>query len=327
MSKRNPPVDKWRPPGIKPSLTGAFVAILIVLQAPLFESGRKIRVVTSVFPLMEFARAVCGDRGEVHLLVPPGAEIHTWQPRPSDIVRLSSADLFIFIGSSLEPWLQDILDAVQNPNLRTLEASQGISLIERDSTGIEHEGEHEKEPVHDTEGVDPHIWLDFQNDQIIVDKIAAALSELDPEGNSIFKKNASVYKQKLRALDEKFKRSLEKCAHKVFILGGHAAFGYMARRYGLRQISLYGVSPDSRPTPKKLIEIVELAKKYKINVIFFEFSVSDELARVLAREVGAKTLVLNPGANLTREELEMGKTFFDIMEENLENLKDGLICR
>ncbi len=327
MSKRNLPFGRWRPPRFKSSLLVAFVVILILSQAPFLASARKIRIVTSVFPLMEFAQTVCGERGEVHLLIPPGAEIHTWQPRPSDIVRLSAADLFIFIGSTMEPWLQDILDAVQNPNLRTLEASQGIPLIERESTRGEHEGEHEEEHAHETEGVDPHIWLDFQNDQIIVDKIVAALSGLDSEGTSIFRKNASVYKQRLRALDEKFRVSLQECAHKVFILGGHAAFGYLARRYGLRQISLYGVSPDSRPTPKKLIEIVELAKKYKIKVIFFESSVSDELARVMAREVGARTLVLNPGANLTKEELELGKTFFDIMEENLENLKDGLICR
>lgn len=327
MSKRDLPVNRWMPSRVKSSLIVAFAAILIVLQAPHLDSARKIRIIASVFPLMEFAQAVCGERGEVHLLVPPGAEIHTWQPRPSDIVRLSSADLFIFIGSSMEPWLQDILDSVQNPNLRTLEASQGIPLIERDSAGSEHEGEHEDEHAHEAEGVDPHIWLDFQNDQIIIDKIAAALSGLDLEGTSIFRKNASVYKQRLRALDEKFRGTFQECTHKVFILGGHAAFGYMARRYGLRQISLYGLSPDSRPTPKKLVEIVELAKKYKIKVIFFESSVNDELARVLAREVGARTLVLNPGANLTKEELELGKTFFDIMEENLENFKDGLICR
>ena len=327
MSKRDIPVDRWRPPRIKSSLIVAFAAILIVLQAPHLDSARKIRIVASVFPLMEFAQAVCGERGEVHLLVPPGAEIHTWQPRPSDIVRLSSADLFIFIGSSMEPWLQDILESVQNPDLRTLEASQGIPLIERDSAGSEHEVEHEDEHAHDAEGVDPHIWLDFQNDQIIIDKIAVALSGLDPEGTSIFRKNAAVYKQRLRALDEKFRGSLQECTHEVFILGGHAAFGYMARRYGLRQISLYGLSPDSSPTPKRLVEVVELAKKHKIKVIFFEASMSDELAKVLAKEVGARTLVLNPGANLTKEELKLGKTFFDIMEENLENLKDGLVCR
>lgn len=327
MSKDDFPLDHWMPPPIKIFLIFVTAIILIVFQAHRLESSRKIKIVTSVFPLMEFAEAVTGERGEVSLLIPPGAEIHTWQPKPSDIVRLSSADLFIFIGANMEPWLQDILEGVQNPDLRTLEASQGISLIERDSIDSERESEHERKHAHAPEAADPHIWLDFQNDQVIIDKIAAALSGIDPEGASIFRKNAAVYKERLQALDEKFKQNLQKCTHKVFIFGGHAAFGYMAKRYGLRQISLYGMSPDSSPTAKKLIEIVELAKTHKVKIIFFEASVSNELARVLAKEVGARTLVLNPGANLTKEELKLGKTFFDIMEKNLENLKNGLICR
>jgi zinc transport system substrate-binding protein len=327
MKKRTFQSNKWILLQIRALFILAAILILPGYRVPHLHSSTQIKIVASVFPLKEFAQAVAGERGEVSLLVPPGAEIHTWRPRPSDIVRLSSADMFLFIGSNMEPWLQDILDGVQNPNLKTLEAAKGISLIEKDSASGEHEGETEQEHEHDLEATDPHVWLDFQNDQIIIDKIAASLSRIDPDGALIYRKNASVYKQRLQDLDNKYKQSLQTCTHRVFILGGHAAFGYMAKRYGLRQISLYGVSPDAKPTPKKLIEIVELAKKYGIKVIFFDSSVSDELARVLAREVGARTLVLNPGANLTKEQLKLGKTFFDIMEENLENLKDGLICR
>jgi len=296
--------------------------ILVIFDFPAqnLDAAKKIRVVTSVFPLLEFAGAVSGERGEVSLLLPPGAEIHTWQPRPSDIIRLSSADLFIYIGADLEPWLHDLLKSVENPNLRALEASRGISLI--DEEGIVHNAHEHEHGAHD-----PHIWLDFKNDQMIVDKIAGVLSEMDPEGSSIFEKNASAYKEKLQGLNKKFKEGLKDCVHRTVILGGHAAFGYLARSYNLRQVSLYGLSPDSRPTPKKLIEVVELAKRYRIKVIFFEIHVSDELAKVLADEVGARTLVLNPGANLTKEQLKSGKTFFDIMEENLENLKDGLTCK
>jgi zinc transport system substrate-binding protein len=299
-----------------------FFLILVIFgfQAQDLDAAKKIRVVTSVFPLLEFAGAVSGERGEVSLLLPPGAEIHTWQPRPSDIIRLSSADLFIYIGADLEPWLHDLLKSVRNPNLRVLEASRGIPLI--DEEGIVHNGHEHEYGAHD-----PHIWLDFRSDQMIVDKIVVILSEMDPEGSSIFKRNAFIYKEKLQKLDQKFKDGLKNCVHRTIILGGHAAFGYLARSYDLRQISLYGLSPDSSPTPKKLIEVVELSKKHRIRVIFFEIYVSDELAKVLAGEVGARTLVLNPGANLTKEQLKSGKTFFDIMEENLENLKDGLICK
>ncbi len=296
------------------------ILVIFVFQAQDLDAAKKIRVVTSVFPLLEFAGAVSGERGEVSLLLPPGAEIHTWQPRPSDIIRLSSADLFIYIGADLEPWLHDLLKSVRNPSLRVLEASQGIPLI--DEEGIVHNVHEHKHVAHD-----PHIWLDFKNDQRIVDKIAAVLSEMDPEGSSVFKKNAFIYKEKLQMLDQKFKDGLMDCVHRTIILAGHGAFGYIVRSYNLRQISLYGLSPDSRPTPKKLIKVVELAKKYKIKVIFFEIRVRDELAKVLAEEVGARTLVLNPGANLTKEQLKSGKTFFDIMEANLENLKDGLDCK
>ena len=296
------------------------ILVIFGFQAQYLDAAKKIRVVTSVFPLLEFAGAVSGERGEVSLLLPPGAEIHTWRPRPSDIIRLSSADLFIYIGADLEPWLHDLLKSVRNPNLRVLEASRGIPLI--DGEGIVHNAHEHEHGAHD-----PHIWLDFENDQRIIDKIVAVLSEMDPERSSVFERNASAYKEKLLRLDKKFKDGLKDCVHRTIILGGHAAFGYLARSYNLRQISLYGLSPDSSPTPKKLIKVVELAKKYKIKVIFFEVYVSDELAKVLAEEVGARTLVLNPGANLTKEQLKSGKTFFDIMEENLENLKDGLICK
>jgi len=299
-----------------------FFLILVIFgfQAQDLDAAKKIRVVTSVFPLLEFAGAVSGERGEVSLLLPPGAEIHTWRPRPSDIIRLSSADLFIYIGADLEPWLHDLLKSIRNPNLRVLEASRGIPLV--DEEGIVHNVHEHEHGAHD-----PHIWLDFKNDQRIVDKIAAVLSEMDTEGSSVFKRNAFIYKEKLQRLDQKFKDGLMDCVHRTIILAGHGAFGYLARSYNLRQISLYGLSPDSRPTPKKLIEVVELAKKYGIKVIFFEIRVRDELAKVLAEEVGARNLVLNPGANLTKEQLKSEKTFFDIMEKNLENLKDGLICK
>lgn len=274
------------------------------------ESPFKIKITASVFPLMEFARAVSGERGEVDLLLPPGAEIHTWQPKPSDLVKLSSADLFIFIGADLEPWIDDILRSVKNPKLRILEASKNLSVHN-----------------HDRGVVDPHVWLDFDHDQRIVDRITGVLSEIDPGGLSVFNENAAKYKRKLQELDDKYKKGLEQCDQRTIVLGGHAAFGYLAERYKLRQISLYGLSPDSKPTPRQLIDIVELVKKERIKVIYFEVNVSSDLAKVIAEETGARTLVLNPGASLSRKQMESGISFLNIMEKNLETLIDGLSCR
>ena len=295
------------------------VCCVFVLTMPLLSETTKIKIVTTVFPLMEFSRAVCGERGEVSLLLPPGAEIHTWNPRPSDIVRISSADLFIYVGANLEPWIYGLLKSVKNPALRVLEASKDLPLLE-DVTDLHQHG-------HSHEELDPHIWLDFELDQIIVDRIAALLSDIDAKYSSFYQHNAASYRDRLQRLHDSFLNGLQECASRVLILGGHSAFGYLARKYNLQQISLYGLSPDSKPTPRQMVEVVELAKKHKVKVIYFEQYVSDELARVIAKEIGARTLILNPGANLDKNQLKAGVNFFDIMEKNLENLKDGLNCR
>lgn len=274
-----------------------------------------IKLMTSIFPLKEFAHAVAGDWGEVELLLPPGAEIHAWQPKPSDLVKLSSADVFVYIGAELEPWVDDILRSVKNPNLHVIEASRGLSLIGNSS------GKHKH-------GVrDPHIWLDFANDKKIIDRIAEVLSQIDPDRRAIFQENADSYKQKLDALDERYRKGLDRCGQKTIVLAGHAAFGYLARRYNLSQISLYGLSPDSKPTPRQLIDVINFVKDREIGAIFFEINVSSKLARVIAEETGAKTLVLNPGASLPRRQDHSGITFLSIMEKNLESLKNGLRCR
>ncbi len=289
----------------------------------------KIKVTASVFPLKEFTQAVCGDRGEVSLLLPPGAEIHTWRPRPSDIIKISSSDLFVHVGAELEPWLDDVLKSVNNPNLRILKASESVMPMEKvelreEIAHEDHQDEHVREHEHGT--LDPHIWLDFSIDQRIIDSIVGMFSKIEPENSELFERNGTVYKQKLEECDRRFKTELGRCKGNTFILGGHAAFGYLARRYNLHQVSLYGVNPDSRPTPKQLVRVVELAKKHQISVIYFEVFVSDDLAKVIADEVGAKTLVLNPAANLTIEQIQANVSFLDLMSQNLENLKKGLSC-
>jgi len=289
----------------------------------------KIKVTTSVFPLKEFTQAVCGDRGEVSLLLPPGAEIHTWRPRPSDIIKISSSDLFVHVGAELEPWLDDVLKSVNNPNLRILKASESVMPMEsvEHRAKIAHE-DHQDEHVREHEYMilDPHIWLDFDIDQRIIDSIVRMFSKIEPENSELFARNGAAYKQKLEECDHRFKTELGRCKSNTFILGGHAAFGYLARRYNLHQVSLYGVNPDSRPTPKQLVRVVELAKKHQISVIYFDVYVSADLAKVIADEVGAKTLVLNPAANLTIEQIQANVSFLDLMSQNLENLKKGLSC-
>lgn len=312
-------------------------------------ANKKLQVVTSLFPLQEMARSVGGDRVSVNLLLPPGAEPHSWEPKPSDIVTLTKADIFIYLGAGMEPWVYGILQSINRPSLKVFEASQGLPAIangrEKMETGEnekgpphspdphaqhkdhnDHDDDHGDDHDHHHDPMDPHFWLDFSYDQIIVSKIAKAFSELDPAGAGFYIQNASHYQKKLAELDRKYQEGLKGCQNRKIFLGGHSAFAYLAKRYHLEQVTLYGVSPDAEPSPKIVAETVDLAKRLKIKTIFFEELVSDRMARVLAEEVGAGTLTLNPGANITKEHLKSGVTFLSLMEKNLENLRKGLAC-
>ncbi len=274
----------------------------------------------TVFPLGEFATEIAGDIAEVNPLLPPGAGVHTWQPRPGDISRLAACDLLIYIGSGLEPWLPGMLRAFPAGRLRTLEAAAGLAVA-GSAEEEEHEGEREHGPL------DPHVWLDFGLDEAIVDRIAAALAAIEPAAGPEFAANAGRLKERLRSLDAEFRAGLAGCRGRTIVLAGHAAFGYLARRYGLLQTSLYGLSPDAQPKPQDLIRAVDFCKKNGIRTVFTENSVPPDLSETLAREIGGRVLALYAGHNLTREQQEKRASFFDLMKEDLARLKDGLGCR
>jgi len=278
----------------------------------------RIRILTTVFPLMEFARETAGERGEVALLLPPGAEVHTWQPKVSDIRKLGSYDVFIYIGRGLEPWADDILKGAARPGLKIFEVGREL---QSNSPGSER--------VHRTASatLDPHIWLDFGLDLVLIDRLRDLFRTLDPENAGLFERNAARYKERLRRLDDQCRQAFGSCLQKTFIFGGHEAFGHFARRYGLEQIAVYGLSPDAAPTPKELAAIMTEAKKRNIRTIFFEPGVSDKMARLIAGEIGADIRLINPGHNLTKAQMAAGVTFIDLMESNLESFKHGLACR
>lgn len=295
------------------------LALSAALAGPALAAGR-VTVLTSILPLQEFAAAVVGERGEAALLLPPGAGVHNWQPRPGDILRLASADLFISVGAGLEPWLQDVLRSVPAGRLRTLEVSRGLDLLPSGDAEGNEEG-------HRHGAWDPHLWLDFGLDRAVVEKIVVALSEIDPAGTALFRRNADDLEERLRRLDARFSEGLKGCAGKTFVVAGHAAFGYLARRYGLAQKALYGLSPDAAPRPQQMMDIIDYCRREGVRAVFFENSVPPDLARTLAAEIGGRVLVLQAAHSPTRDQVMNRVGFFDMMEQNLQSLRDGLDCR
>lgn len=280
----------------------------------------KIQIVTTLFPLYDFSKRLAGDKAEVMLLLPPGVEAHNFEPKPSDIVRISKADLFIYTGPQMEPWVEDILKGIANTKLNVINCSATIELAQEEDH--DETAEHED---HDHGGKDPHIWLDPILAQQIVNAIAEGLAQKDPANKDFYLSNAVAYNEKLTALDAMIRATLEKCKSRTIIYGGHFAFGYFARRYGLEYLSPYaGFSPNAEPTPRKIAELIETLKKNGISCIYYEELLEPRVARIIAENTGAQLLLLHGAHNISRDELNKGVTYLEIMQGNLERLKLGL---
>jgi zinc transport system substrate-binding protein len=274
--------------------------------------GKMLKVVTTLFPLYDFAKNVGKQRADVTLLLPPGVEPHSFEPKPKDILTIHEADIFIYTGKFMEPWVKDVLKGVGDEGPLVVDSGKGIVFTNNNNEYR----------------IDPHIWLDFSKAQKMVDNILEGFLKRDPENSSFYIENAKEFKKKLNKLDRKYKDSLSSCKKKVIIHGGHFAFGYLANRYNLKYISAYkGFAPDAEPTPGNLIELIKNLKNYNVKYLFYEELVSPKVAEVISKETGAKLLLLHGAHNVTREDLAQGVTFIFLMEQNLRNLMTGLECK
>jgi len=287
------------------------------------EGDKKITVVTTLFPLYDFARSIAGNKADIILILPPGVEAHAFEPKPADIMKVDKADLLIYTGKYMEPWAEDILKSTTNNKLAVVDASLGIKLARLNPA---HGGPEPDNRRHHG-SYDPHIWLDFTNAVKMVDTITEGLCKTDPGNSDFYRKNADIYKEKLSALDKEYKKALSGCRKKTLIHGGHFVFGYLARRYGLEYTSACEGSPNSEPTARKMIELKKKIKENDIHFVFFEELLNPKVSDIIAKETGATLLKLNGAHNVTKDEFQKGVTFLTLMEDNLVNLKKGLECK
>lgn len=291
-----------------------------------------IQVVASIFPLYDFAREVGGDKIQVTLLLPPGMEAHSFEPRPAQLDLLQRADIFLLTHPAMEPWASDLIKGLSNNQLAVIDTSRGVKILPL-------EGDHDHDHAHDhkrgsSKGrrqneetrIDPHFWLDFDNAAKMTDNIARALAEKNPSQSAYFQGNAEKYKKRLADLDTKYRSALAACPQRLIVSGGHAAFRYAAQRYNLGYISAYNFSPNAEPAPRELIKIIKLVKKHGIRYIFHEELIQPRVAQSLSAETGAALLLLHGAHNITKEEYDRNVSFITIMEANLNNLKTGLLC-
>jgi zinc transport system substrate-binding protein len=262
--------------------------------------GGKNSVVAAFYPLA-FAAQTMSPSARVENLTPPGAEPHDLELTPQAVARIERAAVVLYLSHGFQP---AVSDAVKSAGGRKVDILQGL-------------------PLHSASGqeaglsADPHVWLDPVFFQQIAHRIAVALPRPVHTAPLI---------AELRALDRDYRKGLAHCERRD-IVTSHAAFGYLAQRYGLHQVPITGLAPESEPTPKQLAHVIKLVRQTHATTVFFERLVSPRLADTVAREVGATTAVLDPIEGLTPSEQRAGKSYLTLMRENLAALRKALACR
>ena len=306
------------------AVLSAFVLLVIAVFAacgsePDEPADGKITVVTTTYPLTFMARRIGGHRVSVVQLIKSGVEAHDFEPVPSNVRTIASADIFFYNHPAFEPWALAAATASGSRSGGTAQSNAIQTVI------LESEGEdHGSQEVNDAD-FDPHVWLNPLRAQEQAERIAAALVTDDPEGSLEYVRNSDGLEAELRGLDELIARRLSDCALGTAVVS-HLAYGHMAERYGFNQLGLAGLSPEFESGPSHIASVIRQIDELGIRYILQEPIASDRLAETVAAEAGVDILIMHPLAVRTFDEAKAGADYFSIMQANSEVLAMALQC-
>ena len=281
----------------------AMTAILGCGRTEKQKSG-KMLVAASIAPLADFAREVGGQKVNVELLVPAGASPHTYQLNPDQMSVLHNASVLVLNGIGLEYWADKAIDAANNPKLIIVHTADGLPTIDTPDDS-------------DHKGGNPHVWLDPKMAIHQVEAIRDAYIKADPKNADYYRNNSKEYVAKLMALDADIRKQVHAFSHKKFI-AFHPAWAYFAREYGLTQEAVIETSPGKEPSPAEIRTIVDKARTLKAKAIFAESQFSPKAAKVIADEVGAKVIILDPLGE------PPSYNYIQTMHDNLNRMSEAL---
>ncbi|GLP70132.1 zinc ABC transporter substrate-binding protein [Streptomyces sp. TUS-ST3] len=278
----------------------------------------KFDVVASFYPMAFLAEQIGGDHVHVTSLTQPGQEPHDLEISAKQTAQLQESDAVLYL-KNLQP---SVDDAVSQSEIKTkIDAAALTSLEEHGNEVGGHAAEHDDEHGEESGGKDPHIWLDPVKYSEVAKGVGAAFEKADPDHAADYKANTAALVKKLDALNTQFKDGLANTGTKVFITT-HAAFGYLAERYGLTEEAINGLDPESEPSADRVKDLEKMAKADGVTTVFYETLVSDKTAKTIASDAGLKTDVLDPIEGIT--EKSRGKDYFSVQEANLKALQGAL---
>lgn len=308
-------------------------------------SKAPLEIVTMIFPGFDFARQVAGEEAHVTMLIPPGADSHSYEPSPKDVLAIQNADLFIYTGGESDSWIERILDSMGTETPSILRMMDVVTVLAEEHTASmqsnhthdaetctdethdhSHDHEHGEETPHEhAEEMDEHVWTSPKNAILIVNAIAEELCHIRPEVADTFRANAAAYTEEIHQIDMAFEEIVSHSQRDLLIFGDRFPLRYFAAAYGLRYDAAFpGCSEDSEPSVRTVISLVDTVRREGVPVVFhIEYS-SQKTARILAEETGVQLRLFHSCHTVSAEEIAAGATYVSLMWQNVEALKEAL---
>ena len=310
------------------STLAAFVMLLSCLMAPAALADDKISVVTTIFPIYDWVRQVAGDNLsniDLTMLLDNGVDLHSYQPTAQDIMKVSNADLFIYVGGESDEWVEDVLEAAPNADFRAINLVEAMGediKMEEMVEGMEHAEEEDEEEA------DEHVWLSLHNAEKLVKVIADVLAEIDGEHADTYLNNAKEYEKKLSALDERYKETISSAAFDTLLFADRFPFRYLTDDYDLKYYAAFsGCSAESEASFDTVAFLIgklnELALPAVIRLEDGRINIADTIIRDSATK-DQRIVILHSMQQITGEDVRTGISYLSVMEDNQNALREAL---
>ena len=304
--------------------------------------ANQINIVTTIFPIYDWVREVVGDNAShanITLLLDNGVDLHSYQPTAQDILAISTADLFIYVGGESDEWVEDVLQSAMNPNLKAINLVDAMGediKTEEVVEGMEHDHDHEDSEEHEEhdheheheDEADEHVWLSLRNAGKLTGIIADTLSEIDPDYAEYYQANASAYIGKLADLDARYTDTVNGSAYKTILFGDRFPFRYLADDYGLTYFAAFsGCSAESEASFETIVFLAGKTDELGLLAVLTIEHPKTRIAETIVQATSTKDqkiLVLDSMQGTTASDIQAGMTYLSVMESNLEVLKEAL---
>lgn len=280
-----------------------------------------LSIVCTTFPQYDYLKNIIGSEKNLTLLVDNGGDLHSYEPTAQDIIRISSADLFVYVGGNSDKWVEATLKSANNPDLKTVALTEIVETHKEEYVaGMEHE-HHNAEHA----AVDEHVWLSLRNAATITQALCDAVCEIDKENEQLYKTNTAEYISQLNALDIEYEAVISNAKRNTLVFADRFPFRYLIEDYSLEYYAAFaGCSSESEASFQTMAFLIDQTKELGIPVVLTIDGSDGSIAKTVCEETGAKSAELDSCQSVSSADIKNGTSYIDIMKNNLEVLREAL---